>query len=252
MMSFRDDFNTLDTNVWEIVSTLPSGNSVDVYNGYLRINLDLDRDQHGVIGIRRIGAFDLIGKRIVFTPLFTRDYSYIQANFGVIVTNAPYEQQPSYLRGFGYFLRGHGTLLKELATWYIYGTTLGIGVIPCYEYPPKLVIDISPNGAYIYLGDNPIDYRMVTFDAKNSYLQLFADVTADETDTTQLLADYVEVSSVVIPETTPYLSAGATAEMPIFPPGTLPTLFSALMTPLVGNAFVSMAEGIRKPPPKGR
>ena len=247
-MSFRDDFNTLDTDKWEVYSTLPSS-SVDIYNGHLRFRLVMDLDEKGIIGLRYKSRLDLRGKKVTFTPKFVRDSSYIHSWLGIAVTNYPfdwYNRNPQAMRGFTFWLAGSGNINRFCAAWQLLGGNIfRPAEFECIEYPPLMNCRVGNNGIYIYVGDTLLDYKMVTFDLSQAYLQLCAPAFAIDTDTTEVLVDYIEVAPTDVPETQPDIKQGSTLEMPLFPPGTIPSIFSALMLPIIGNALVGLAERVK-------
>jgi len=246
MMSFRDDFNTLNTDIWEVFSNLPEGCTVDVADGYLRFNLYPYPAKRGIIGLRYKSLLNLVDKRITFTPKFVNPSSSIFTWIGISVSNAPFtwgDTNPPGLRGFAYWLAGSGYEDKMCAAWQLLGTAIGPAAFECIRYPPTLKCYITKNGVYLYVDDIPMDYKMVTFDLSKSYLQLCVPTAGGEIlDRTTVLVDYIEVAPAEFPETEPNITQGSTQEMPLIPPGTLPSIFSALMTPLIGNVFLGLAE----------
>jgi hypothetical protein len=252
VMSFRDDFNTLNTDIWEVFNTLPSGNTVDVADGYLRFNLSLTEEEKGIIGLRYKSLLNLVDKRITFTPKFVNPSSRVFTWIGIAVTNAPftwYNTNPPALRGFTYWLAGDGYDDKICAAWQLLGgNVFRPAEFECIRYPPTLNCYIATNGIYLYVGDVPMDCKIIPFDLSNSYLQLCVPAFGEHLGgSTTVLVDYIEVAPVEFPETQPNLKQGSTLEMPLFPPGTVPSIFSVLMTPLIGNVFLGLAEKTVKP-----
>lgn len=256
-MNFRDDFDTLDTTVWQIRNTLPNKATVQAVNGKLRLSVSglLRSEGSQDIGITYKNPLNLINSQIDIPLELLRPSSYAFSMFGIGITNVPLalaRDVSPYQRGVWMGILGTGYQDALVDAWIIdvnkwsYRGTRNLEVHP---FPVR--IRIGKNGVYFYFIKNGEEWFMHSvrspIDFSQCYLSIFfvpspiADGASLEVQT-----DYIQVSPYNVAEGTSFMSFGENVTPPDFPPEVLYTLLGNMIPILVGNSLLGLAERIKK------
>lgn len=241
-MSFTDNFNTLDTTVWDVFNTLPpERNSVSVADGYLRLNTELSAGESGIIGLRKKTTVDLTETKITLVPSFDRASSGVFMKVGLVVTGAPFVERAEEQKGFAYWLMGHGYGDKSVQSWLMFGNNaIRTATLPFIAYPPLLKCEVGEHGIYLFQQNHPLDFKPINFDVKNSIIHVMAAVSTIRADSLVGLVDYIKVEPYDVPETPPSERIGETKEMPLLPLSTLPIILQIIIYPVIGNSLLTV------------
>lgn len=259
-MSFTDNFDTLNTDVWEVYNSIPSKGVVDIADGKLKlgaVNIVSNDGAHD-IGIRTKNTLNLMKTQIEIPLEFIDPFSYLYMRFGIAVTNFPfayYSGAHPYQKGFWIGLVGVGYQDAVLQIWEI---VQGTGVQIFWRegfgsHPELLRIKIGEKGVYFYEVINGEEWflhnMLVNIDFSNCYLAIV--LMADSADpihagSSGVLIDYVKATPYDVAESVPYQRFGETLTPPQLPPEVVYPLIGNMIPIFTANAMITLAEMFKK------
>ena len=249
-MSWRDDFNTIDTNVWQIENTIPTKGIVGVVGGKLRLGVQNLNVADGAqrVGIRRINPVDLTGKQVEISMEYAVSYSYIFSFFGVFITSMPYPHP--FQRGIAMGMLGTGYDDFSIECREIAGT----GYRPAWKipakHPEKFRIRFGEQRVYFYeVLDGKewfVHNSFVNLPLNSCYVAVLFEFKASRDGVgTDVYSDYIDVS-IRKEEEVPPRTIGETVKPPELPMEVAVPLLSHMMNLMIGGLIISIAERVRK------
>jgi len=255
-MSFRDDFNTLDTSVWEIRNTIPSKATVQVVNGNLDLSISnlVQADGNHELGIRTLNPLNLVNAQVDMPVKLFTPYQYLWSRFGVAVTNVPF----AFVRDAPVNQRGvwMGIINFTEFVW-IEGMTINADKMTLYgrkdinSLSDFVRMRIGKKCVYFYEVSNGEEFFFhnvpAPIDFSSCYLAIYLIVYPLSDNLTQRAqTDYIQTSPYNVVEGTPYMSFGQDVKPPDLPPEVLYTLLGNMIPIMVGNSLLSIAERVKK------
>jgi len=209
-MSFRDDFNSLDPNVWEIVNYVGDQASVTISDGKLKFGV-VDLTVYNWFGIHRKSLVDLKYKSVEVNLDFELQNIYgPHFHFGVFFSNKPFENRfDSDFQGAFIGIEGEakGRPVRIRMIHFFSGRTAVLDA-PIERLPCTLRVKVSEKAIYVYEVVDGVEKvklsRPIEFNPVNLHFYLLTYVVVylgAETRTGAVTIDYVEVKETTIPET---------------------------------------------------
>jgi len=211
-MSFRDDFNNLDLNVWEVVNHIGEKASVGISDGKLRLAVT-DLDERGWFGILRKSRVNLLNKSIEVTLDFEYETTYGPTfKFGVLFSNKPLENQRTDPDFHGIFFGLIGEARRRpiilRMSEYLYPSKEVIMTTTPKRIPTILRLKVGEKAVYLCEVVDGKEWNLfsyiLNFDISNLYFYIYAYVVpseAAETKSGAVLVDYVDVKEAPVSET---------------------------------------------------
>ena len=209
-MSFRDDFNSLDQNVWEIVNHVGDQASVTISDGKLRFGV-VNLTVYNWFGIHRKSFVDLKNKSVELNLDFELQGIYGPTfHFGVCFSNKPYENcwDSDFLGVFiGIEGEARGRPVRIKMYKYSYGKAAFL-TAPVERVPCTIRVKVSEKAIYVYEVVDGVEKAklsaVIEFNPVNLHFYLLTRVVVyegAERNTGAVTIDYVDVKETTVPET---------------------------------------------------
>lgn len=248
MTTLIDDFDTLNTEIWDTYDSSGVG-TIQTVNGKLNLNLTLPRSGGFDVGITHKTPLDLRNTQVEIKIVETAASPYVAGRLGVAITNAPfrmYSQSVPQQRGvYAHALNGSGEA-------YIHNL-IGNAFQPVFHntsYPMIFRIKVAPHGFYFYLVIENEEFFIhnldVAIDLSSAYLSLFLLASGSSGTETGGYIDYIKISPINIPSSEPFHRAGREVSVPDIPPEAVYPLMSNMLLVAIGNSLLSLVQAFKR------
>ena len=209
-MSFRDDFNNLDPNVWEIVNYVGDQASVSISDGKLRFTV-VELTVYNWFGIHRKSLVDLKNKSVEINLDFGQQDIYGPTfHFGVWFSNKPFENSSdSDFHGAFIGIEGEakGRPVRIRMHKLYYGRTAVLEAT--VERDPCIIrVKVSEKAIYVYEVVDGVEKAklstVIEFNPVNLHFYLLTRVVVylgAQTRNGTVTIDYVDVKETTVQET---------------------------------------------------
>lgn len=255
-MSFRDDFNTLNTDVWEVYQSDTTHSVVEVVNGKLELKSKLLTEGSIRVRVMLKETVNLYNTQIEIPLEFIDSSSLLSMHFGLAVTNVPFTwdvHTSPYQRGFCIGLLGRGyDSIDGLQVWEIRsGTTYSPMDTMPKAHPTLLRVRIGKKAVYFYEvidGEERLITNIIAnIDFSDCYLQIFLNAeTIYSSVSSGARIDYISLVPYNVPESQPNITLGETVTPPELPLEVVYPLLGNMIPIFVANAMLSLGERFKK------
>lgn len=211
-MSFRDDFNELNSSVWETVNYFGDKASINITNGKLDLRVtEIASGEEGWWGIHKISTVNLTNKKIEVSLDFEIAGSGgPNFHFGIFISNLPFTERANpQFRGEYVGLDGTGRRdARVLFLHYLRGGEYEHIPVSVTRVPCVLRVKVAEKAVYIFEVVNGTEKALVSrpIDYATDNLHLYVMTRAYwyigiQTTTASVYIDYIDIKEEKVPET---------------------------------------------------
>ncbi|MEM2281332.1 MAG: hypothetical protein QXZ68_05015 [Candidatus Bathyarchaeia archaeon] len=252
MVTFKDDFDTLNTEIWDIFDSTNGQASFSVSNSKLTISVTSAQQQFVDAGITLKNTLNLNNSVVeIKIDGLSGVTGYDITRIGVAITNVPYR----YYSGANPMQRGAyahtiDQVDKIVMVWEVIGDARYEAWRNFKSFPVIIRIYINRSGLYFY---HVIDGKEFFFhnldadiDVENAYLSIFLLGSFVQNGGGSGVVDYISIYDAEVPSTPPLQKAVKDVKVPDIPPEVAYPLLVNMMLIFIGNAILGMAEALKK------